>query len=219
MASLADNSLWGTLGSTGASDSVMGPAYSYIDHIATPSSKGVGTDGTMSQLGTNLNGITDYVKYMISGPALGNQYFVNTGGMCTAPDGSSQERSNYINNISSGTNLLPESMRQELGSLTSDFNGLVPGMLEDIEGLNPVSMFTALAADSTPSCECYTCPVGDGTQSRFLNTSMSPDYDPTICKKVDVSVCTSQGRESFSNASDYTPLIIGMVLLFLVLCH
>jgi hypothetical protein len=48
---------------------------------------------------------------------------------------------------------------------------------------------------------------------------MSPDYDPAICKKVDVSACTSQGRESFSNAADYTPLIVGIILLLLVICY
>jgi hypothetical protein len=217
MASLGDNSIWSSLGDTGASDSVMGPDYSYADHIAGPSSMGVGTDGTMSQLGRNTNGIIEYVKYMISGPALGNQYFVNTGGMCTAPDGSSQPRYNYINNIANGADLLPATMRQELGGLTSDFNGLIPGMLEDIEGLNPVSLFTSLAADSTPSCECYSCPSGGATESRFLNTSMSPDYDPNLCTAVDVSVCKAQGTESFSNRDDYTPLLFGLFLLFLLL--
>jgi hypothetical protein len=217
MASLGDNSLWGSIAGGTGSDEVMGPAYSYADHIVGPSAMGVGTDGTMSQLGRNTNGIIEYVKYMISGPAMGNQYFVNTGGMCTAPDGSSQQRYNYINNIANGADLLPATMRQELGGLTSDFNGLIPGMLEDIEGLNPVSLFTSLAADSTPSCECYSCPSGGSTESRFLNTSMSPDYDPNLCTKVDVSAC-KQGTESFSNRDNHLPFIIGLVLLFFLLC-
>lgn len=217
MASLGDNSIWDSVANGSATDDVMGPSYSYADHIAGPSSMGVGTDGTMSQLGRNLGGITEYVKYMVSGPALGNQYFVNTGGMCTAPDGSSQPRYNYINNIANGADLLPATMKQELGGLTSDFNGLIPGMLEDIEGLNPVSLFESLAADSTPSCECYSCPSRGGTESRFLNTSLSADYDPNLCTKVDVSVCKSQGRESFSNRDDYFPLMVGVFLLLCLL--
>lgn len=220
MASLGDNSLWSDVssGSSGASDSVMGPAYSYADNIEGPSSKGIGSDGSFSQIGRNTEGIVDYIKYMISGPALGNQYFVNTGGMCTAPDGSSQPRYNYINNIANGADLLPETMRQDLGGLTSDFNGLVPGMLEDIEGLNPISLFTSLTADSVPSCECYTCPSRSSTESRFLNTSMSPDYDPALCKQVDVSLCKGQGTESFSNKDDYFPLLIAIFLLGLLIC-
>ena len=216
MASIGDNELWSKLekGPSSVSDDVMGPAYSYADHVQGPSSMGIGSDGTMSQLGRNMSGIIQYVKYMVSGPALGNQYFVNTGGSCVAPDGSTQSRYNYINNISSGADLLPATMKQDLGGITSDFNGLIPGMLEDIEGLNPVSLFTSLAAESTPSCECYTCPSKNGTESRFLNTSMSPDYDPAICKAVDTSVCISQGKESFSNKE---PSVIPMVLAIGVL--
>ena len=85
------------------------------------------------------------MKYMISGPALGNQYFVNTGGSCVVSDKSVQPRYNYINNVSSGAGVLPESMKKDLGGIASNFDGLIPGMLEDVEGLNPVHLFSSLA--------------------------------------------------------------------------
>ena len=219
MASLGDNSLWKDLGSSDVSTDVMGPSYSYADHIQGPSALGVGNNGTMSQLGSNTSAIIQYVKYMVSGPALGNQYFVNTGGSCVAPDGSTQSRFNYINNISNGADLIPETMKQDLGGIATDFNGLIPGMLGDIEGLNPVSLFTSISADSTPACECYSCPTISGNQSKFLTTSLSPDFDPDLCKKVDVSQCTSSGADHFTNQSDTSIptliAVVGLVLLYL----
>jgi hypothetical protein len=170
---------------------VMGPSYSYADNIQGPSAMGVGSRGTISQLTTNTGAIIDYVKYMISGPALGNQYFVNTGGSCTAPDKSTQSRYNWINNISSGTEALPDALKNDLGGIASDFNGLIPGILEDTEGLNPAHLLGALAADSTPTCECYTCPVSGGTESRFLNKGLTALADPFPNASYNCKFCIS----------------------------
>jgi hypothetical protein len=109
-------------------------------------------------------------------------------------------------------------MKQELGGITSDFNGLLPGILEDTENLNPVGLFTALAADSTPTCECYTCPSGSGTESRFLNTTLSPDYDPAICtQETDLTKCAGSTAEGFTDGSyPVAPTIIALGLLVLL---
>lgn len=207
-----DNSVWSSVaGGTGTS--VMGPSYSYVDNIQSPSALGVGSDGSMSQVARNIDGITTYVQYLISGPAMGNRFFVKTGGTCTAPDGSSQSRSNYVNNVTDAAEALPESMRRDLGGLASDFNGLIPGMIQDVEGLNPVSLFNSLSADSVPTCECYSCPVTSGVSNGFLNTTLSPDYDPDLCQKVDPSVC--RNVESFEDDSA-TPIFIAVGILLLL---
>jgi hypothetical protein len=206
--------IWSDLenGASSVTQDVMGPAYSYADHVQGPSSMGVGSDGTMSQLSRNTGAIVEYVKYMISGPALGNQYFIATGGQCVAPDGSTQDRSNYINNVSNGSELLPATMKQDLGNLTSDFNGLIPGMLGDIEGLNPVTLFSSLAADSVPACKCYTCPTVNGTESKYLTPSLSPDFDPDLCQEAP-NACTPT-KESFTNMnSPIWPVAVAFVAL------
>ena len=138
MADLSKNSLWGNINakSSNVDINITGPSYSYSDHIPTPDSLGVGSDGTFSQLGRNSSAIVRYVDDLIDGDPLGNQFFVNTGGTCNAPDGSVQPRYNYVNNVSSG---------------------LITGILEDIGGLNPLYLFNSLISDGTPSCECYTC--------------------------------------------------------------
>jgi hypothetical protein len=145
---------------------------------------------------------------------MGNRFFVQTGGTCTAPDGSSQSRSNYVNNVTDAAEALPESMRRDLGGLASDFNGLIPGMIQDVEGLNPVSLFNSLSADSVPTCECYSCPVSSGVANAFLNTTLSPDYDPDLCQKVDPSACVT--KEGFEGQESPLPVYVAMgALLFL----
>jgi hypothetical protein len=205
-----DNSVWSSTGT----QSIMGPSYSYVDHIQSPSALGVGSDGSMSQIARNTEGIIQYVQYLISGPALGNRFFIKTGGTCKAPDGSTQTRSNYVNNVTDAADILPESMRRDLGGLASDFNGLIPGMIQDIEGLNPVSLFNSLSVDSVPTCECYSCPVSSGVGTAFLNTTLSPDYDPDLCQKVDPSACKTQ--EGFENSESSKPLIIALILLGII---
>jgi len=210
MANLAQNPVWDSVQSqpSNASSSVMGPSYSYADHIQGPSSMGVGSQGTFSQIGTNTGAIINYIKYMISGPALGNQFFVNTGGMCVAPDKSIQTRYNYINNVANGADDLPPALKSDLGGIASNFDGLIPGMLGDVEGLNPIHMFSALAADSEPSCECYTCTTSGGPESRFLNTDLTPDFDTDLCTKVDPSLCI-KSTEQFTNSGSGDLLIFG----------
>lgn len=213
MADAGKNPLWSDIssGSSNAQTSLLGPAYSYVDNIPGPSSLGVGSQGTFSQLGRNASAIGTYVQTMITGdPPLGNQFFVNTGGTCTAPDGSVQARYNYINNMSSGSADLPASIR-ELGS---DFNGLLPGVMGDIESLNPLYLFTSLTADSSPSCECYKCNVTTGSQSEFLSTSLSPDYSSENCTQVDISNC-KQTKESFTNHSAIPLVVAGIFLAIL----
>lgn len=205
MADLGNNSLWTTLQSgQNVQTQILGPEYSYADNIQGPSSLGVGTDGTFSQLGRNSSAIATYVQNLITGdPPLGNQFFINTGGTCTAPDGSIQSRMNYINNMSSGAASLPAAM-SEIGS---DFNGLIPGVVDDIEGLNPLHIFSAMLADSSPQCSCYSCPTtSGGTQYGFMTPELSPDLASSQCQQVDDSYCTKSGTESFTNMSSSTSI-------------
>jgi hypothetical protein len=207
MANLSSNSLWGDIKNKGGnvSNDILGPEYDYAANIPGPTSLGVGSDGSFGQLFTNVNAAVDYVKIMITGnPPLGNQYYVNTGGTCTAPDGSTQPRYNYINNKSVGADLVPQGLN-ELSFLTSDLNGLIPGVVGDIEGLDPIYLFNAMTSDGTPSCQCYKCPVTDGPAYRFLTPDLSPDFDTNLCSQVDVSFCKSP-PESFTNYSSMSAL-------------
>jgi len=211
MASLGSNPLWKQIESDpeNAATDILGPSYSYSDNIPGPTSLGVGSSGSIGQLTTNFDAAITYVKTLITGdPPLGNQYFINTGGTCVAPDGSTQSRMNYINNMSTGSDLVPSSLN-ELSFITSDLNGLLPGAAGDIEGLDPIYLFNSLTASGTPSCTCYKCPVTTGSQYGFLTTSLSPDYDSNLCSEVDSSFCTNPpppSTESFENRGSSTAL-------------
>ena len=197
MADLGANSLWSNLDN--AETDILGPDYSYSDNIPGPNSLGVGSAGSMGQLTTNIDAANQYVKIMVTGdPPLGNQYYVNTGGACTAPDGSTQSRFNYINNKSVGADLLPQGL-SDLSFLSSDLNGLIPGIVGDLEGLNPLYLFKSLVSDGTPQCQCYQCAVTDGSPYNFLTPELSPDFDSNLCTQVDTALCKSAGKESFTN--------------------
>jgi len=117
--------------------------------------------------------------------------------------------------MSTGAGALPAAI-SELGS---DFNGLIPGVVDDIEGLNPLHLFSALVADANPPCVCMSCPVsGSGNQSRFLTTSLSPDVAASQCQQVDPSQCAS--TESFSNKNEMVSaiptIIAGLAVLYFV---
>jgi hypothetical protein len=218
MADLGSNSLWSDIenGASNVQTDLLGPSYSYADSITGPTSLGVGSNGSFGQLSTNANAIAYYTEALITGnPPLGNQFFVNTGGMCTAPNGSLQPRYNYINNMSTGAGALPAAI-SELGS---DFNGLIPGVVDDIEGLNPLHLFSALVADANPPCVCMSCPTSAGTVAKFLSASLSPDVSTSQCQQVDPSQCAS-GAESFSNKQEIVSaiptIIAGLGVLYFV---
>lgn len=201
MANLGANPLWGNMSSgSDTSNDLMGPDYSYADNIQGPGSLGVGSNGSFGQLGTNASAIEYYVKTLITGdPPLGNQFFINTGGTCTAPDGQLRARYNYVNNMSSGSAALPAAM-SEIGS---DFNGLIPGVVDDIEGLDPLYIFSAMVADASPQCACYQCNVTSGSQYQWLTPSLSPDFSTSQCNQVDASYCPPpSATESFSNMKE-----------------
>jgi len=208
MADLGSNSMWSKL-STGVSNvetDVLGPEYSYADNVQSASSQGVGSSGTFSQLFRNAEAVAYYVEALITGnPPLGNQFFVNTGGTCIAPDGQLRSRYNYINNMSSGAAALPPA----ISDLGSDFNGLIPGVVDDIEGLNPIYIFNAMTADASPQCQCYACNVTSGSNTQWLTLSMSPDATGQ-CTQVDSSLCPppDSTTESFTNR---TPGIVNAI--------
>ena len=213
MGDLGNNPIWSNL--ENSQTDMMGPSYSYSDNIPGPSSLGVGSNGTFGQVSTNLGAVTTYIKGMVTGdPPLGNQFFINTGGTCTAPDGSLQSRYNYINNIPGGGS--PPAGLQDLSFLSNDLRGLIPGIMEDVEGLDPYYLFTAMTADGSPPCDCYTCKVTTGSDSYFMTTSLSPDFDPVLCTKADISKCKPASRESFSMPGFDTTMIPTLLALGLL---
>lgn len=139
--------------------SVLGPDYNYVDFINSPSDLNMSGDGSFDALKNDVAGIISYVDLLVSGQGaasktggpLGSRYFVKTGGTCKDyKTGKSVTRSMYINNVPTGEiNFIPVMPDINLGS---DFEGLIPGIFNNLGDINPVAMFGAFMEGNEPPC-------------------------------------------------------------------
>jgi hypothetical protein len=158
--------------------------YPYHKYIKSPSDMGVSSKGNLDALKTDVNALKAYVGVLLSGNSdaqpvrpLGNKYFMNTGATCNAPDGSTQPRFVYINNVPSGAIPLVSSA---MGVDLTEFRGLVPGALEDMSYINPLKLFTAFSKGT--NCQQITMDTRDienseRTESQYVLDDDIKDYD------------------------------------------
>jgi hypothetical protein len=175
--------------------------YPYQDNIRTPTEIGINDRGTIPQLGRNVRGLIEYVKLLVSGPStasatgqpLGNRYFLKTGAKCQALDtcvsdisGNSvceeTDRYVYINNIPSGR--VPF-ISSGAGVNFTQFRGLIPGAMENLNTINPAAIFRAFRNSSTPECKTITMGIIDtknnySEQSHYVTLEDIADMDPCI---------------------------------------
>jgi hypothetical protein len=156
-------------------------SYPYQNYIKTPDQMGSSTKGDSTTITNNLLALEDYINVLISGDSdaqtlekrhvLGNSYFYNTGGTCTAPDGTTQNRYIFINNRPDGKiPLIPSSTK---------LKGLVPGILEDLSYMDPTELLSAF--DSNTDCQQITMDIYDinnvkSTQSYYVNNDDISTY-------------------------------------------
>lgn len=137
---------------------ILGPDYNYYTQIKNPSELRMSSDGTIPALTSDIEGIIDYVKLLVSGSSeasktgqpLGNRFFMKTLGQCKDyKTGKLMTRSMYIDNI-------PTQSIPIISNLTGmefpDFRGVVPGILEDTYDINPIKLFRAFGEGSEPMC-------------------------------------------------------------------
>ena len=189
---------------------ITGPSYNYSQYIKTPSQLGMGS--SPDKLADNVAGIMDYVTMLTEGggPAskagelpLGNRYFLATGGHCKTAAGETEARSLYINNVPDGT--IP--FLAEMNIKISSFKGLVPGILGDIDHLNPVSIFSAFTQGSTPPCRNITMSTIDSknnesTASGFVLDSEVKQITPCAFANGTNPITGKTCKETFIAAND-----------------
>ena len=172
---------------------LTGIDFNYSSAIRTPSELGMSSSGNMNALAADIAGLINYTEVLVSGTGraikgkLGNQYFLKTLAKCNL-GGRETDRYLYIDNVPSGN--------VSFGgvSLTggrSSLRGLVPGMIENIGKINPLSMFQAFS-EGTPDCiRCprRICPVTTGksnlpiSKSDYNEISKLELHEITICEK------------------------------------
>jgi hypothetical protein len=201
---------------------VLGPGYDYASKIPTPDSLGVGTGGDMGTTMNNIQAGLTYADYLITGPNMGNKYFIRTGAQCTAVDTSGQvDRWKYLDQ-SADQPMFSDSVQQSLGGMGggNTFDGMVPGILVGVMDLNPMPILSSMVGPDYPPCQQVTCPTGDVMGSLVPQTQyVGSDEIQTL---VDQYGCTASGynQETFKNKLSDIKGHMGMLLIpigFLIL--
>lgn len=160
----------------GLEQALIGPSYPYGQFIKMPSQLGMSGNGGMNTLGNNIKGIMAYVDILVSGGGeasatgqpLGNRYFVPIQGIkctpsgkipckdaagntipCPDVEGGLAPRSIYVDNIPTGN--IPF-LSDATGTDFSQFRGLVPGILQSAESLDPLALFGGFLQGANPPC-------------------------------------------------------------------
>jgi hypothetical protein len=186
--------------------------YPYHKYIKTPSDIGSSSAGNLTALRKDIDALQSYSNVLMYGDkkahvgglsALGNKYFMSTGGTCIAPDGSTQKRYVFINNIPDGDVPFLSSGK------TGDYKGLVPGILGNISYINPFKLFSAFSQDN--SCQRITMDTRNiknatASESQYvLNediSSYSPCWFPANKKKRKNPVTKQTCKEGMSLPKD-----------------
>ena len=149
-------------GGAGLGPGFLGPKYKYQDFIKNTDEMGMSGAPTFAALGKDIAGVISYSQLILEGGGkarkggpLGNRFFVKTGTKCqpskkvggewkAIPGEGKAARYLWIDNTTKGK--LP------FISGKSPFKGLVPGMMENMGALNPMSLMAGMVEGSTPPC-------------------------------------------------------------------
>ena len=192
---------------------LLGPVYPYYKNINTPSSIGISSDGSISALTRDIEGLIAYVELLVqgggdassTGKPLGNQFFLKTGAKCMDTETKEEvDRYIYVNNIPNGN--IPF-ISSGLGKNFSEFKGLIPGAMSDLNVLNPYALLQSFMSGSTPDCQPLTMKVTDNNNNSYNETNyvtltdiqnMDPCNFPGGSNPISGASCS----EAFSNNDD-----------------
>jgi hypothetical protein len=151
----------------GLEEKLLGPDYPYYKYIATPAELNITSDGSLSATSDDIEGLLAYVQMMVEGTGkantvnvnrpLGDKFFLKTGAQCM--DNKTQQlvdRYIWINNVPDGS--IPF-LTGATGITFTEFEGLVPGIMEDLGALNPLDIFKGFMEGNNPPCTEITLPT------------------------------------------------------------
>jgi hypothetical protein len=194
----------------GVGTQFTGEDYPYYKYIKAPSQIGMSGKGTIQQLGQDIDGLVNYVELLVTGKSkasatgqpLGNKFFLKTGGKCVSKvDGTDQDRYIYINNVPVGN--IPF-ISQGLGVNFSEFKGLIPGTISNLNAFNPVTMFQSFLSGSKPDCQEITMETIDtynmkSTETHFVTLVDIKNTDPCLFPNKVNPVTGAKCVETFAN--------------------
>jgi hypothetical protein len=185
-----------------------GTSYPYYKYINSPSKMGMSGKGSLNALGKDIDGLMNYVQLLVEGTGgasatgqpLGNKYFLKTMGKCTDTSTSDKvDRYIYINNVPMGN--IPF-ISAGLGNF-KDFRGLIPGILSDLNVLNPMAMMRAFTTGDEPDCQEITMDTIDihnekSTETNYVALSDIKDMDPCLFQNGVNPVTNNKCSEAFT---------------------
>lgn len=177
----------------GVEQSLLGPSYKYYDQIKSPSEIGMSADGDLGALARDVDGLVQYVEVLVTGNSnasrtgrpLGNKFFLQTGAKCMNPNKQEVDRYIYVNNIPSGN--IPF-ISSGLGKNFSEFKGLIPGAVSDLNTLNPFTIMQSFMSGSTPPCQEVTLETID-----VNNNSSQETHYVTLVDLQNMDACSMPG--------------------------
>ena len=155
-------------------EKLLGPTYPYYKNVKLPGDIGMSSKGSISALTKDIDGLIAYVEVLVTGKSkasttggpLGNKFFLRTGAKCKSGD-NQVDRYIYIDNVPNGN--IPF-ISAGLGTNFSDFKGLVPGAMGDLNVLNPFAIMQAFMSGSNPDCQELTMETIDNNNNRSTET-------------------------------------------------
>uniref|UniRef100_A0A6C0E1M5 Uncharacterized protein n=1 Tax=viral metagenome TaxID=1070528 RepID=A0A6C0E1M5_9ZZZZ len=175
----------------GVEERLLGPDYPYYKYIKTPSEIGMTDEGSISALSKDIDGLVNYVELLVTGKGnasatgqpLGNKFFLKTGAKCTDPsNGQDVDRYIYVDNVPAGN--IPF-ISSGLGVNFSEFKGLIPGAVSDLNVLNPFVIFQAFLSGGKQQCQEITMETIDtnnnrSTETHFVSLIDLKNMDPCV---------------------------------------
>jgi hypothetical protein len=147
----------------------FGSSYDAADQLPRPSQIGVRDGDSLGSVVDAVKGVAYYTDAIGFGGStnflsrgmglqpLGVNYFMNTGQTCS--NGATMYQ--YFEGIPTG-NAIGKKVGQAMAEQGIALKGLVPGMMEDVQGaLNPMPLLNAMLGSGYPQCKEMTGQVGD----------------------------------------------------------
>ena len=201
----------------GVENRLLGPTYPYYKNIKSPSQIGMSSKGTIQQMTKDIEGLIQYVDLLVTGKskasatgtALGNKFFLQTGAKCSAVDTctdpsnsstcSSVDRYIYIDNVPSGD--IPF-ISSAAGVNFSEFKGLIPGAMGNLNVLNPFAIMRAFLSGANPPCQSITMATisNDNVKSsetHYVTLADITNIDPCVFSNKTNPVTGVKCKESF----------------------
>ena len=212
----------------GVEERLLGPTYPYYTNIKTPKEIGMSDKGTIKQMSKDIEGLIQYVELLVTGKSkasstgkpLGNKFFLKTGAKCGAIDSCTDpndpstcqkvDRYMYINNIPEGN--IPF-ISSGLGVNFSEFKGLIPGAMGNLNVLNPFAIMRAFLSGSNPPCQPLTMSTLTtdnikSSETHYVTLTDISNMDPCSFSDKKNPVSKKKCKETFDNYNRKPEIII-----------